>query len=82
MFYDCNDTGLYHKTTILANLPLARTVKYDRKVRRKLKRTFTIKKIIVPATVLIHRLLIRFFQISKHFDLALHQLELENVAII
>ncbi len=44
MFYDHNDTGLYNKTTILANLVLSRSLKYDRKERGKLKRTFTIKK--------------------------------------
>ncbi len=42
VIYDRNDNGLYYKTTIVANLALARSVNYDRKVCCKLKRTFTI----------------------------------------
>ncbi len=49
IIYDCNDNGLYYKTTIvanlttiIANLALARRLNYDRKVRGKLKCTFTI----------------------------------------
>ncbi len=60
--YDCNDNGLYYKTTIIvnltmivANLALARSVNYDHKVCCKLKHTFTIvnynpKPFIVQAT--------------------------------
>ncbi len=36
------DNGLYYITTIVANLAFARSVNYDRKVRCKLKCTFTI----------------------------------------
>ncbi len=42
IIYDRNDNGLYYKTTIVANLALARSVNYDCKVRCKLKRTFMI----------------------------------------
>jgi len=49
VIHNCNDNGLYHKTTnianlttIVVNLALARSVNYDHKVRCKLKRTFTI----------------------------------------
>ncbi len=62
VIYDRNDIGLYYKTTIvanltmiIANLALARSIDYDRKVCCKLKRTFTIvnynpKPSIVQAT--------------------------------
>ncbi len=55
VIYDRNDSGLYYKTTILADLALVRIVNNDLNVRCKLKRTFTIinydrKTIIVPAT--------------------------------
>ncbi len=62
VIYNRNDNGLYYKTmivanltTIVANLALARSVNYDRKVRCKLKCTFTIvnydpKPFIVQAT--------------------------------
>jgi hypothetical protein len=43
VIYDCNDNGLYYKTTIIsnlttivANLALARRINYDRKVCCKL----------------------------------------------
>jgi hypothetical protein len=39
VFYDCNDSGQYYKTVIVANFALARSVNYYRKVRCKLKRT-------------------------------------------
>ncbi len=64
VIYDHNDNGLYYKTTIVANLTtivaklaLARSINYDRKVRCKLKRTFTMvnynpKPFIVEATEL------------------------------
>jgi hypothetical protein len=42
VIYDSNDNGLNYKTTNVANLVLARSVNYDRKVCCKLKRTFTI----------------------------------------
>ncbi len=42
VIYDHNDNGLYHKTTIVANLALARNINYDCKVRCKLERTFMI----------------------------------------
>ncbi len=42
VIYYHNDNGLYYKTTIVANLALARSVNYNRKVSCKLKRTFTI----------------------------------------
>ena len=49
IIYYRNDKGLYYNTmivanliTIVANLALARSVNYDRKVRCKLKCTFTI----------------------------------------
>ncbi len=56
VIYNRNDNGLYYKTiivanlitivanltTIVANLALVRSVNYDRKVRCKLKCTFTI----------------------------------------
>jgi hypothetical protein len=32
VIYDHNDNGLYYKTTILANLALAKSVNYDHKV--------------------------------------------------
>jgi hypothetical protein len=38
VIYDRNDNDLYNKTTIKANLALARSVNYDRKVFSKLKR--------------------------------------------
>jgi hypothetical protein len=62
IIYDQNDNGLYYKTmiaanltTIIANLALARSINYYRKVCCKLKRTFTIvnydpKPFIVQAT--------------------------------
>jgi hypothetical protein len=55
IIYNCNDNALYHKTMIVANLALARSINYDRKVRCKLKRTFKIvnynpKHFIVQAT--------------------------------
>jgi hypothetical protein len=37
--YDHDDSSLYYKTKILANLALARSVNYDHKVCCKLKRT-------------------------------------------
>jgi len=40
--YYHNDSGLYYKTMILANLVLTRSVNYDCKVRSKLKRTLTL----------------------------------------
>ncbi len=64
VIYDRNDNGLYYNITIVtnltmivANLALARSLNYDRKVRCKLKRTFTIinydpKPFIVQATKL------------------------------
>ncbi len=64
VIYDCNDNGLFYKTTIVANLTiivanlaLARSINYDHKVCCKLKRTFTIinydpKPFIVQATAL------------------------------
>jgi hypothetical protein len=42
VIYDRNDNGLYYKTTIIANLALARSVNYDLKVFCKLKYTFKI----------------------------------------
>jgi hypothetical protein len=49
---DHNDNGLYYKTTIIANLTmivanlaLARSINYDRKVCCKLKCTFKIYKL-------------------------------------
>ncbi len=42
IIYDRNDNGLYYKTTIVANLALARRINYDCKVRCKMKHTFTI----------------------------------------
>jgi hypothetical protein len=42
VIYNRNDNGLFYKTTILANLALARSVNYDRKVCCKLKHTFMI----------------------------------------
>ncbi len=49
VIYDCNDNGLYYKTSIIANLTmiianlaLARSVNYDCKVCCKLKCTFMI----------------------------------------
>jgi hypothetical protein len=58
IIYDCNDNGLYYKTTIVANLAIGRRVNYDCKVRCKLKHTFTIvnynpKPFIVQATGLV-----------------------------
>ncbi len=62
VIYDCNDNGMTYKTMIIANLTmivanlaLARSVNYDRKVRCKLKHTFTIvnynpKPFIVQST--------------------------------
>ncbi len=62
VIYDCNDNSLCYKTMIvanltmtIANLALARSVNYDRKVCCKLKHTFTIvnydpKPFIVQAT--------------------------------
>jgi hypothetical protein len=55
VIYNHNDTDLYYKTIILANLNLARGVNYNRKVHFKLKGTFTIvdynhKTFIVEAT--------------------------------
>ncbi len=62
VIYDCNVNGLHYKTTIVANLTtivanlaLARSVNCDRKVRCKLKCTFTIvnynpKPFLVQAT--------------------------------
>jgi hypothetical protein len=62
VIYNRNDNGLYYKTTIVANLTtivanlaLARSINYDRKVRCKLKRTFMIvnydpKPFILQAT--------------------------------
>ncbi len=38
IIYDHNDNGLYYKTTIVANLTLARSINYNHKVRCKLKR--------------------------------------------
>jgi hypothetical protein len=32
--YNCNDSGLYYKTTIVTNLALARIVNYDNKIVR------------------------------------------------
>ncbi len=49
VIYDHNDNGLYYKTMIIANLTmiianlaLARSVNYNRKVHCQLKCTFTI----------------------------------------
>jgi hypothetical protein len=42
VIYNRNDNGLYYKTTIVANLALARSVNYNCKVRCKLKRTFMV----------------------------------------
>ncbi len=42
VIYAHKDNGLYYKIMIVANLALARSVNYDRKVRCKLKRTFMI----------------------------------------
>ncbi len=39
VFYDCNDSGQYYKTVMVANFALARSVNYYLKVRCKLKRT-------------------------------------------
>ncbi len=39
VIYDCNDTGMYYKTIILASLALVRSINYDCKVGCKLKRT-------------------------------------------
>ncbi len=61
IIYDHNDNGLYNTTIvanltmIVANLALARSVNYDRKVHCKLKCTFMIvnynpKPFIVQAT--------------------------------
>jgi hypothetical protein len=55
VIYNHNDTDLYYKTIILANLTLARSINYNRKVHFKLKGTFTIvdynhKTFIVEAT--------------------------------
>ncbi len=62
IIYNCNDSGLYYKTTIVsnltiivANLALARIVNYDCKVCCKVKHTFMIvnfnpKPFIVQAT--------------------------------
>jgi hypothetical protein len=62
-----NDNGMYYKTmiianltTIIANLALARSINYDRKVHCKLKRTFAIvnynpKPFIVQAAGLLWR---------------------------
>ncbi len=67
VIYDGNDNGLYHKTTIVANLTmteanlaLARSVNYDHKVCCKLKHAFTIvnydpKPFIVQATNVTHK---------------------------
>jgi hypothetical protein len=41
---NCNDNGLNYKTTIVANIALARSLNYDHKVCWKLKRTFMIVK--------------------------------------
>ncbi len=38
VIYDSNDNDLNYKTTIKANLALARSVNYDHKVRSKLER--------------------------------------------
>ncbi len=61
IIYDRND----YKTMIVANLALARSVNYDRKVRCKLKRTFTIlnynpKPFIVQAPGVTFKLLLFF----------------------
>jgi hypothetical protein len=65
IIYGPNDNDQYYKTmivanltAIVANLALARSIKYDRKVRCKLKHTFTIinydpKLLIVQATRLL-----------------------------
>ncbi len=37
VIYDCNDSGRNFKSSSLANIALARSVNYDRKVRFKLK---------------------------------------------
>ncbi len=55
VIYNCNDNGLYYKTTIVDNLTIARSVNYNCKVCCKLKRTFMIvnydpKPFIVQAT--------------------------------
>jgi hypothetical protein len=55
IIYALNDNGLYYKTMIIANLALASSVNYDRKVCCKLKCTCTIvnydpKPFIVQAT--------------------------------
>jgi hypothetical protein len=42
IIYNHNDSGLYHKTTILANLALARSIRYDHEACYELKYTFTI----------------------------------------
>ncbi len=42
VIYIYNDNGLYYKSTIIANLALARRVNYDCKARCKLKHTFSI----------------------------------------
>ncbi len=42
VIYDHDDNGLYYKTGIIANLALARSLNYDRKVHCKLKLTITI----------------------------------------
>jgi hypothetical protein len=41
-FYDRDDSGLYYKTTILANLALPRSINQGGKVCCKLKNAFTI----------------------------------------
>jgi hypothetical protein len=47
VIYDRNANGLYYKSTIIANLALARCVNYDHKVRFKLQRTFMIMKTLL-----------------------------------
>ncbi len=37
VIYNHNDSGKYYKTMIVANLVLARSINYDRKVSCKLK---------------------------------------------